>query len=128
MMEWLGRHGVEKGCTCALLFSMCVLTSVVAQYCEFHFLRFAKQSPYVPEAFKALTADDQRSAFYQVVVLAAIGVWSTTVFVVHVGDLPSRSVLGIVYSCFTGGLFGLAHYFKQNGLVEGSTAASSRST
>ncbi|ETW04725.1 hypothetical protein H310_03874 [Aphanomyces invadans] len=123
-MEWVVGHAVEKGCTFALLFSMCVATSAVAQYCEFHFLRFAKQSPYVPDAFKSLAAADQRSTFYQVVVLSAMGVWTATVFLVLAADVPRRSMLGVVYSCYTGGLFGLAHFFKQAYLVADSASPS----
>ncbi|KAF0684525.1 Aste57867_23524 [Aphanomyces stellatus] len=116
-MEWLLWSVVEKGVTFAMLFSMCVVTSIVAQYCEYHFVRFAKQSSWVSESFKAQSTADQASAFYEAFVLLSMCVWGVVVVVVAVWELNSRSTLGIVYSCYTGGAFGLAHFFKQNYLV-----------
>ncbi|KAF0744294.1 hypothetical protein LEN26_000685 [Aphanomyces euteiches] len=116
-MEWMVWTAIETSCTCAMLFAMCVATSVVAQYCEFHFIRYAKQSSWIPEAFKSRSVVDQQNSFYEAFVLVSISVWCATVLGISLFDLPSRVTLGVVYSFYTGGLFGLAHFFKQNYLV-----------
>ncbi|OQR83669.1 hypothetical protein ACHHYP_20732 [Achlya hypogyna] len=112
-VEWLLWVGLEKGSVLATFFIMFIATSVVAQYCEHHFVAFTARCAYVPAWLQAASSDVKRQTFYETFALAAIAMWSATVLAVYVWDLPKRTYLGLAYSCFTGGAFGLANFFQQ---------------